>query len=82
MSNRILTLREVAEELRCSTSTVRQLINRGQLAALNLGTASHKHYRVTREALDEYESTASETPKPMPRVKDAGIVSKSFLKLG
>lgn len=50
----VLTLREVAEQLQCSASTIELLIKRGRLAAINLGTASRKHLRVTQQAVDAF----------------------------
>ncbi len=81
MSARILTLAEVAERLRCSVSTVKLQIARGNLAAVNLGTASHRHYRVTEQALAEFLEVERE-PVVASKPKDTGIARKSFLKLG
>ena len=50
----VLTLSEVAEQLKCSPSTVRLLIDRGKLAALDLGTESRRHLRVTQQAVDAF----------------------------
>jgi putative molybdopterin biosynthesis protein len=46
----MLTLEEVANELRVSVQTVRRLINSGQLKAVRVG----RQLRVSREALDDY----------------------------
>jgi excisionase family DNA binding protein len=46
-----LTVEEVAALLRVSEATVRGLISRGELRAMMVG----KQYRISREALQEYE---------------------------
>ncbi len=46
----MLTLEEVANELRVSVQTVRRLIEAGQLRAVRVG----RQLRVKREDLDDY----------------------------
>jgi excisionase family DNA binding protein len=83
MDNEILTLKEVAELLKCSTSTVRSLIDRRKLAALNLGTKQHKHYRVTRQSLDAFlDVDAHPAPSaPIPETLDLDLQPIRFLRI-
>lgn len=50
----LLTVGDVATELRVSTTTVHRLIRRGELRAHALGA----QYRITRENLDRYLDSA------------------------
>jgi len=59
----ILTIREVAQRLKCSTDKVRHLIICGRLRAFDIGAGSHHHYRVTQQALDAFLDV---TPIPAP----------------
>ena len=49
-ADRLLTVSEVAAELRVSNMTVYRLIKAGQLPALRVG----KNYRIRQHDLDEY----------------------------
>lgn len=83
-AGQILTLQEVAQRLRCSVSTVKLHIATGRLSAINLGTASQRHYRITEKAYADFlelESQSQAEPA-MPKHKDPGIVSKRFMRLG
>jgi excisionase family DNA binding protein len=52
----LLTVGDVADELRVSPTTVRRLIRRGELRAHALGS----QYRITREDLDTFLAGARE----------------------
>jgi excisionase family DNA binding protein len=76
----VLTLQEVAERLKCPKTTVRLLIDRGKLAAINLGTSTHKRYRVTTQALDAFlDVEPVETPS-LPRLEPIGLVTTRYMK--
>lgn len=51
--NRVLTVPEVAEELRLSTYTVKRLLNEGRLKGVRTGAYSGK-WRVSQAALDAF----------------------------
>ena len=76
----ILTIQEVAERLRCSVSTVRQHITTGRLSAINLGTASHKHYRVSESSLAEFLDSPCEPAVALPRRTVEPIATTRFMK--
>lgn len=76
----VLTLKEVAERLRCSPSTVRLLIDRGKLAAINLGTNSHRHYRVTEQSLDAFLDVDPIEAPSLPRLEKIDLQPKRFMK--
>lgn len=60
MTAMIYTTAEVAAILKLSPDTVRALILRGQLSALNLAKpGSRPQYRVTAEQLAEYQRRAT-----------------------
>ena len=79
-TGQILTLSEVAERLRCSVSTVRLHIDSGRLSAINLGTARHRHYRVSERALADFIDSEPQPISVVARVKDPGIVSKRLMR--
>lgn len=79
-SGRILTMREVADRLRCSVSTVRMHIASGRLAAVNLGTAGHKHYRITESALADFLASAPQPVAALLRPSHLSISSSRIMK--
>ena len=50
----LLTVSEVAEELRVTDVTVRRWIQRKELAAINLGGQKRPEYRIRRTAVDAF----------------------------
>lgn len=68
----LLTIREVARELRTNTTYVYRLINKGLLPVLKLGS-----YKVRRESLDEflrmYEGHDLTDPDEVKRLKDGAV---------
>jgi len=54
-SSRLLTVDEIAEQLKVASEQVRCLIRQGQLAAINVGTGSKRPlYRITHQALQDF----------------------------
>ncbi|HEY3559709.1 MAG TPA: helix-turn-helix domain-containing protein [Kribbella sp.] len=53
-TTQMLTTEGVAEVLDISVEHARRLIRRGELAAVNIASASRPNYRVTPAALDQY----------------------------
>ena len=49
----VLTVSEVAEQLRLSPNTVKKLLNQGRLRGIRTGTYGGK-WRVSQSALDEF----------------------------
>ena len=50
----LLTVSEVAEQLRVTDVTVRRWIQRKELGAINLGGQKRPEYRIRQTALDEF----------------------------
>lgn len=78
MSERCLTLDQVATDLAVSTSTVRRLVASGQLRAARVG----RQWRVTRAAVRAYlmrghERAAEPRAKATSLVGDTGAVDLS-----
>lgn len=57
MEHEVYTLQEVADNLKCSVSTVRNLIKRGQLKSMRVGN----RHRITEEQLQAYKQAQSGT---------------------
>jgi excisionase family DNA binding protein len=54
MSDNLMTVDEVARELRVSARKVYQFIQSGELVATNIGTEGRKIFRITRSDLDDF----------------------------
>lgn len=54
MTARMLTVKDVADELAASPDHIRRLIRRRLLAAVNIATTGRPDYRISRSALDAY----------------------------
>jgi excisionase family DNA binding protein len=53
----LLSLQEVALELRCSTDSVRRKIKRRELPVYRLGNGVSAPFRISRDDLDRYLAT-------------------------
>ena len=53
---RMLTTKDVADELVTTAAKVRQLIRRGDLGAVNIASSGRPDYRISRTALDQFLS--------------------------
>ncbi len=56
----LLTVEEVASELRVSAKTVRQYIANGELIAMTMG----KGYKIARDDLEDFKRRKRTGPKP------------------
>jgi excisionase family DNA binding protein len=54
MSNNLMTVDEVARELRVSARKIYQFIQSGELIATNIGTVDRKIFRITRSDFDAF----------------------------
>jgi excisionase family DNA binding protein len=54
MSNDLMTVDEVAKVLRVNARKVYQLIQSGELVAMNIGTTERKIFRINRSDLDAF----------------------------
>lgn len=54
MSDSLMTVDEVARELRVSARKVYQFIQSGELIAMNIGTEDRKIFRITRSDFDAF----------------------------
>lgn len=54
MSNDLMTVDEVAKELRVNARKVYQLIQSGELIAMNIGTTERKIFRIHRADLEAF----------------------------
>ena len=62
------SLADIAVRWNCCHSTVLNLVRRGDLRAINIGTGRRSRYVVTAEALDDFEARRTVTP-PAPAPK-------------
>lgn len=69
-------IKEVAEQLGVSPSTVRNLILRGDLAAIDLGLGSHRNFRVSEADLEAFRRSRI-APPPVKRQKRISV--KNYL---
>jgi excisionase family DNA binding protein len=51
---KVLTVAEVAARLDCTDQHVIDLIDEGQLQALNIGSAVKRHWRIPKEAYEAF----------------------------
>ncbi|MCA9189021.1 MAG: helix-turn-helix domain-containing protein [Pirellulaceae bacterium] len=58
---------EVARRYGVAADKVRQWITRGELTAVNVGDATRPRWRVSPEALADFEAARAATPPPPPR---------------
>lgn len=74
----MMTVREVAERLRCAASTVYQLVDSGKLGAFHIGPNGGT-IRVSEEQLQQYLEECRALPKqsvhkpPRPKLKHIEI---------
>jgi excisionase family DNA binding protein len=54
MGDELMTVDEVARELRVSARKVYQFIQSGELIAMNIGTEDRKIFRITRSDFDAF----------------------------
>ncbi len=70
VSDRALTVREVAERYGVSEGTVLGWVKSGQLQAINVGrsmAAKKPRWRITAEALETFELVRTHSPPPPTR---------------
>jgi excisionase family DNA binding protein len=66
----MLTPDEVAEQLRITAEQVRNLIRKGRISAINVGTGSKRPlYRISPKALDEFLINGCQSIQPVQRKK-------------
>jgi len=63
MSNELMTVDEVARELRVSARKVYQFIQSGELIATNIGTADRKIFRITRSDYEAFLQSRRQKPR-------------------
>ncbi|MDE6657584.1 MAG: helix-turn-helix domain-containing protein [Oscillospiraceae bacterium] len=77
MENNVYTLQEVANNLKCSVSTIRNLIKRGQLQSMRVGN----RHRITEEQLQAYKKAQSGNAHNDNPVKEETVsLPESWLK--
>jgi excisionase family DNA binding protein len=59
-----LTVKDAAVWLRCRHHKIKDLIQSGQLAARNIGTAARPRWLISREALQEFIRGKDTAPRP------------------
>ena len=69
----LLTVKEAADQFRCSAAHIRRLIDSGELDAIRLGNGSRSPFRVPRQALESYVARKLEQgayrPSQRPELK-------------
>src|ERR1019366_3292816 len=70
MEDQFLTVAEIAERLRVNQQTVRNWIDRGEMAAVRIGA---RRIRVRQSELDRFIEAGSPAPVEAPRVEDEVI---------
>ena len=75
---KLYTIAETAEQMRCSPHTVRRRIKAGELKFVRNG----RKYLITQSAIDEFFSgtNQSDTTEPMPVEKEAAQLSADKLE--
>ena len=75
----LLTTSEVAAILRCSDDTVLALIRAGKLSAIDIAAGTkNKRYRVSSDALSEFQQSASTKPKPIKIARPEPVTTGRF----
>lgn len=72
MSDELLTVKEIAAELRVVGQTVRNWIDRGELEAVRVGS---RRVRVRRSELARFLEARSPRPEPPPVEVDEGSIT-------
>lgn len=73
----LLLIEEVADELRCSTKTVRRIIERGEVIVTSL-TDSPKGDRIARSDLEDYKRSRRRRKTCRSNVATTGELGKSL----
>ena len=83
MSDQLLTVAEVAKQLRCSPSPVYDLIRRGKLEAIDIGAGDRASYRISERAVAAFlAGNEVETEQPAERKRYKPRLTKpQFLKV-
>ncbi len=63
MSDDLMTVDEVAKELRVNSRKVYQLVQSGELVAANIGTGERKIFRITRSDLEAFLQSRRQKPQ-------------------
>jgi excisionase family DNA binding protein len=62
MNNDLMTVDEVAKMLRVNARKVYQLIQSGELAAMNIGTTERRIFRINRSDLEAFLQSRRQKP--------------------
>ncbi|GAC1388943.1 MAG: hypothetical protein NVS4B11_04520 [Ktedonobacteraceae bacterium] len=63
MNDDLMTVDEVAKELRVNSRKVYQLVQSGELVAANIGTGERKIFRIARSDLEAFLLSRRQKPK-------------------
>lgn len=63
MGSDLMTVDEVAKELRVNARKVYQLVQSGELVAANIGTEERKIFRITRSDLEVFLHSRRQKPQ-------------------